>query len=337
LVNILEMIDFEQIVGQKKSIQLLKALIKFDRIGHAYLFAGKEGIGKKITAIAFAKAINCTGLSENHNPCNHCSSCLKIEKGIHPDFRIISPLNSIITIDQIREIKSIIYWRPLESRKKIFLINDAHKMTIEASNSLLKILEEPPEFAVLILITAEPEIILPTIISRCHRISFQPLRVEEQKEILTSMNLHLDNRHLEDILLLSPGSPGKTIELASNLSKMKKKNRYIDWLIRTKPEQMVSNIFSSRDNELTDIIESFLDFVEIMILWFRDILFFKLGLAQEMLCFPSRIDIIKEFAQYYSQEKIILILDDLAEIPERIEKHINPKILLENFIIRLGD
>ena len=337
MVIILNIIDFEKIVGQERALQLLKNIIKSDQIGHAYLFSGKEGIGKRITAIAFARAINCTNLSDDCNPCNSCSSCLKIEKGIHPDFQIISPINSVITIGQIKNIKEIIYWKPLTGRKKIFLVDDAHKMTIEASNSLLKILEEPPEFVVFILITHSPGFILPTIVSRCHQISFQPISATKQKEVLDGMNMSLDDSQWQEIVLLSSGSLRKAIELATDPRKMQEKNRYIEWLLKTKPEQRIVQFFSSSENEVKEILNSFLDFVEIMILWFRDILLFQLGLRKEMFSFPGHTDNIKKYAQYYTQEKTILILNYLTEIPQRTEKHIKPEILLENFIMQLGD
>ncbi|NLL61293.1 MAG: DNA polymerase III subunit delta' [Candidatus Atribacteria bacterium] len=302
------MINFDAVVGQEKPIQILKNLIRFGRIGHAYLFTGPEGTGRKTVAISFAKAVNCLNLPEKYDPCNYCSNCLKTEKGIHSDFHTISPLNSVITIEQIREIKETIYWRPLENRKKIFIISDAHKMTLAASNSLLKILEEPPSYAVLILITSVPENLLPTILSRCHRISFQPLKKAEQKEISNRM--------------------GRGSE---------EKNKYIDWVLKAKSEQPFSYFFSTGEKEIKDITDSFLDFTEVMILWFRDILFLQLGLPQNTLSFPERIDKIKDFAQFYSEERIIAILDYLTQIPEKMEKYINPKILLENFILQIGD
>ena len=298
------MINFDNTVELKKSVQILKNLIKSDKIGHAYLFTGREGSGKKSAAIAFAKAINCSNLSENYNPCNHCSSCLKIEKEIHPDFQIIFPLNSIISIDQIREIKKVIYWPPLESRKKIFIIDDAHKMTIPASNSLLKILEEPPAFAVLILITSKPEILLPTVISRCYQISFKQAK--------------------------------KANELAAEQPVNIEQNRYIDWLLKAKSAKMIHYFFSAQEKELNVITDSLLDFTEVMILWFRDILVFKLGLPQELLSFSGQIDNIVEFAQNYSPDKIMQVLDYLTQIPERMEQHIKPKKLLEKFIMQIG-
>ncbi|MDI9597679.1 MAG: DNA polymerase III subunit delta', partial [Atribacterota bacterium] len=144
------MIDFKEIVGHTKPKQILKNRIKNEKIGHSYLFVGNEGIGKKLTAIAFSKAINCKNISEEQDPCNKCSSCQQIEKNSSADFSIISPVDSVIKIEKIREIKSNIYLHPLTNKKKIYIFDNAEKMTTQASNSLLKILEEPPEYAILI-------------------------------------------------------------------------------------------------------------------------------------------------------------------------------------------
>ncbi len=166
------MIDFKGIIGHYTPIKILKNIIKQDMLGHSYLFIGKEGIGKKLTAIAFSKSINCLNLSNSQESCNSCFSCKKIENNTSTDFNIISPVNSVIKISAIRELKNNIYFQPLENKKKVYIIDDADKMTLEASNSLLKILEEPPDYAVLILITSVPDLILPSIISRCCKIVF---------------------------------------------------------------------------------------------------------------------------------------------------------------------
>ena len=112
----------------------------------------------------------------------------------------------MILLNQIQDIKKTIFWKPLDSRKKIFLIDDAHKMNDEASNSLLKILEEPPPFAVIILITDKPRNLLSTILSRCNRISFFPISIAEQKKVLLSMNESIDIRLLDEAIIFSAGS-----------------------------------------------------------------------------------------------------------------------------------
>jgi DNA polymerase III subunit delta' len=331
------MIDFKQIIGHEKPIQILKNRIKFNRIGHSYLFSGKGGIGKKLIAIAFSKAINCINLSQEQDSCNHCSSCLKIEKNISPDFRIISSEGSGLTIkiDQIRELKRNIYLKPLENRKKLYIIDNADRMTTEASNALLKILEEPPEFAILILITSFPEAILPTILSRCCRLSFKPLKIEQQREIVTRY-LTLAKDELENIIRLSSGSPGKALSIAGNQQKMALKNRFLDSMVKIRPEELIDCIFYP-DKAFPDIKDYLQEYLEMMILWFRDILFLKMGMDINQLFFQEQINTIREYAYQYTEKRIIFILEYLVSIPEELEKHISPNTLLENIFIQLGD
>lgn len=331
------MIDFKEIVGHKKPVQILKNLIKYDRIGHAYLFEGQEGIGKRMTAVAFSKAINCIRLSENQDPCNECPSCLKIEKRIHPDFQMISTPDSVIKIDQIREIKRNIFLQPLENKKKIYLIDNAERMTAEAANSLLKILEEPPEFALLLLITGFPEAILPTILSRCSQLSFKSLSLEDQRKILQKRLTSYHEEDLERLIRLSYGRPGEAMLLSDDKQKMAERDQYIELLTSLKPGEMSDCLFRLNEKVFVKILDSFLDFINLMILWFRDILFMKIGINKDKLIFQRQMIEIQNYARFYSKEKIISILTYLAEIPEKLEKHVNPKILLENIFIQLGD
>jgi len=329
------MIDFKEIVGHTKPKQILKNRIKNEKIGHSYLFVGNEGIGKKLTAIAFSKAINCKNISEEQDPCNKCSSCQQIEKNSSADFSIISPVDSVIKIEKIREVKSNIYLHPLTNKKKIYIFDNAEKMTTQASNSLLKILEEPPEYAILILVTSAPDKILPTIISRCCRLVFKPLEINQQKKIISG-NSSIDEKQLDNLIKLSHGSPGMALDLMRNQDKIKIKDNYIESLVKIKPEELSNYIFSS-EKIFPDITNNFQDFVEMMVLWFRDTLLVKMNIDENQLFFQDKIESIRQYAQWFKKDKIILILEYLATIPEELEKHVNQNILLENFFIRLGD
>ncbi len=331
------MVDFKEIVGHYKPVQILKNLIKYDRIGHAYLFRGQDGIGKRRTAIAFSKAINCHQLSDNQDPCNACSSCRRIEKSMHPDFNIISSPDAVIRIDQIREIKHNIFLHPLENKRKIYLIDNAERMTTEAANSLLKILEEPPEFALLLLITAFPEAILPTILSRCSQLSFKSLSLDDQRIILQKTVTTCPEEELEKRIRLSYGRPGEALSLSDDLEKLSARDQNIDLLTNIKPGEMVHYLFRLNEKVFVKILDSFQDFIDLMILWFRDILFMKIGLKEDRLIFQKQAHEIQNYARFYSQEKIISILKYLSEVPEKLEKHVNPKNLLENIFIQLGE
>ncbi|MFW6130455.1 MAG: DNA polymerase III subunit delta' [Atribacterota bacterium] len=330
------MIDFKNIVGHKNPIEILKNRIKYNKIGHSYLFIGKEGIGKKMTAIAFSKAVNCINLSKEQNPCNQCSSCLKIEKGMSADFNIVFPHNLTIKIDQIRELKNKIYFQPLENKKKIYIIDNADQMTIEAANSLLKILEDPPEYAIIILVTAFPDKILPTILSRCCQLLFKPLKIANQREVLRKKIPLEKEEKIENLIKLTYGNPGKAFNLVENQEKMKEYQQCIDILANMKPEETMDYIFSS-EKMFGEVVNYFSSFTEMMVLWFRDILLFKIGAEREKIIFQDHINVLRHYAEYYSREKVIYILEYLVNIPEKMEIHINPRTLLENILIQLGD
>ncbi|MZG53808.1 MAG: DNA polymerase III subunit delta' [Nitrospinae bacterium] len=181
---------FNRILGQEKPKQILKNALQNSSVAHAYLFYGQESIGKKKAAIELAKALNC-GSSIDGDPCDQCSSCRKIENNTHPDFFFLEPLKStptareaIIKIEAIRELQRKLAYQPYEGKVKVAVIDDADLMNLQAANSFLKTLEEPPSSTLLILISSHPFKLLPTIISRCQTIRFQPLNPENIKRIL---------------------------------------------------------------------------------------------------------------------------------------------------------
>ncbi len=159
------------ISGQPKAATLLARSAGSDKIAHAYLFRGPDGVGKRDAAIAFAARLNCDTL-ENGAACGHCPTCRKLFSGNHPDFIHIEPDGAAIKIGQIRELKKALSFPPLEARHRVALLADVHTMRREAANSLLKTLEEPPADTILILTGDEAGGILPTILSRCQVIPF---------------------------------------------------------------------------------------------------------------------------------------------------------------------
>ena len=186
---------FENIIGNEKNKNILKKSIEQNQISHSYIFSGIEGIGKKEIAKQFAKEILCSNIINN------------------PDFFLIEPEDGKIKIDTIRELQKKIAEKPINLGKKVYIINDAELMTKEAQNALLKTLEEPPEYAVLILITSNENNLLSTIKSRCTRMSFSPLDNKEvEKYIKSNYDINLSERILE----LSQGSIGRAIKLSEN-------------------------------------------------------------------------------------------------------------------------
>lgn len=199
--------NFENIIGNDKNKQLLKDIIKTKSISHGYMFLGISGIGKSLFAKEFAKAILCN----EQTGCNKCKSCIEFDGSNNPDFQIIEPEEKSIKIEQIRLMNSKIYEKPVVSTKKVYIINNAESMTKEAQNCLLKTLEEPPEYAVIILIGTNENMFLNTIRSRCVKINFNKINDEDLKDILVKKYEY--NNITQNLLKLFSGSIGKAISL----------------------------------------------------------------------------------------------------------------------------
>ena len=197
---------FKDIIGQDRAVNILLKTMQRGRVPSSYLFSGESGIGKKLTAINLAKALNCLGSEQSldgndvrvtshdsrvtpYDCCDECFSCKKINSGFHPDFLVISPEGGLIKIEEIRSIDGVLSLKAFEGRYKVVIVDDADSMNMYAANAFLKTLEEPPENSLIILISSNPERLPDTIRSRCSRINFTPLSREScQKVIETVIN-----------------------------------------------------------------------------------------------------------------------------------------------------
>ena len=200
--------SFEKIIGNNKIKNELIKAFRTNSIAHSYIFSGQYGIGKKQIAIEFAKMILC--LNKDNAPCGECKSCLELENDNNPDFNIIKP-DGKIKIDQIRQMLEKVYEKPIISYKKVYIIDDAETMTVEAQNCLLKTLEEPPEYIVIILITSNENNLINTIKSRCLKLTFNPL---ENSEIKQYLEKNLDFQNVSETMLeIFEGSIGKALKV----------------------------------------------------------------------------------------------------------------------------
>ena len=162
---------FDRIIGHSRQKDFLRRTLANNRLAHAYLFEGPEGVGKRLTALALARAVYCL----EGNGCGDCVPCRKIDHNNHPDLQIIEPDGQKIKIEQIRELQRTLSFKPVESSRRICLIDQADKMNEAAANSLLKTLEEPSAETLIILLSARPEALLTTVLSRCQRLPFNRL------------------------------------------------------------------------------------------------------------------------------------------------------------------
>ncbi len=208
---------FNNILGNDKIKESLVSSVKNNKISHSYLFIGIEGIGKKMIAKEFAKMLLCTDINKG---CNKCKSCIEFETNNNPDFKIIEPDGNSLKIEQIREFQAKVYEKPIISTRKVYIIDDSDKMTIEAQNCLLKTLEEPPEYVTIILIGSNENSFLSTIKSRCMILHFEKLSNEIIKNYLQEN--YKTNIDSEIMLEAFQGSIGKAIQLREKQEDYKK-------------------------------------------------------------------------------------------------------------------
>lgn len=316
---------FNQILGQENAVQILQAALTNQRLAHAYLFMGPEGVGKVLTAMTLAKALNCLSPPRPADSCERCPSCLKIISQNHADVISIGADGGLIKIDQIRQLQRRLSYRPLEGGRRACIIDPADQMNEAAANALLKTLEEPPPETHLFLITAKPYRLLPTILSRCQRVKFKPLSLGQVIQILKS-GADLDEAQAHFYASLSGGSAARALDL----SRQKNFEKRLDWL----------NLFSQlKDFSLEEILsraeamakekdeEAAVDGLELWKLWVRDLMVWKLRGPQGKEILINR-DLAREAANEASQYSFGQ-LEDLFELFSRIQKAIAMKSNLQ--------
>lgn len=252
---------FENIIGNSRIKEYLKTSIEQEKVSHSYLFIGIEGIGKKLIAKEFAKRLLCLNDTDS---CDTCKSCIEFISQNHPDFEIIEPDGASIKIEQIRNLQKRIQEKPIISKKKIYIINDSEKMTKEAQNCLLKTLEEPPEYAVLILVGSNESLFLDTIKSRCVILHFEQIEDSKIEEFLTD-NYQMQNLN-SDVLKMFQGSVGKAIELKDKISEYLEIENMLEQLDKKDlidVMQMANTLYSSKDD-----IYSILEYINVILLNF---------------------------------------------------------------------
>ena len=222
--------SFKNVLGHSRPITLLQRAIKNEKVTNSYLFLGSEGIGKKFVALQFAKALNCLGgEAERGDSCDHCTSCKKIDHALHPDVLLIEPEGQNIKVDQVRQLQKELAYKPYEGKRRICILTAADRMAPNMSNILLKTLEEPPLHTVIILLANNSRLMLPTILSRCQPVRFNPLPIPlVLKWLLESKGFN----KAEALLLasLSEGSPGKALEIQEEIRQIPREELLKEWV-----------------------------------------------------------------------------------------------------------
>jgi len=310
--------SFNKIKGQTLAVSRLKGILENDRVPASLLFTGLEGIGKALTAKAFAKALNCASVEAD--ACGRCSSCLRIEENNYPDLFCVEPgkEGGAIKIDTVRRLKKWLSFKPYESVWRVAIIRRAHLLTHEASNALLKTLEEPPENALFILTAIDAARLLPTIVSRCQTVNFVPLDPGVAFDILVSDYGMKD----EDARFVSALAGGSLREAArwSGLKILEEKNRIIDLFLKAVSTDYIDDAEMDLSKEelsrRLDLYES----------WYRDILITKLSGEKSGLINQDREKEIVLAGKGLSIENIIGSLKAIDRARRFMEQNANRKI-----------
>ena len=328
-------INFEGIVGQEQAVEKLKRTLENNQISHAYLFEGEKGLGKKDIALKLALALNCTG--DDRKPCNKCNSCIKMAGGNHPDVKIIEK-DGIIRIDEIRRIAGEMQLKPYEGRYKVYIICDADRMNIESQNALLKTLEEPPSYAVLILLTTRGDSLLPTVISRCQVIKLYPENPEVIKYYLIE-NKKIDERQAHMLAAFSGGIAGRAVELSDNPDFYYRREKIIEICNKL----LTSSLFGVLE-QIVFFEEQRLNIEEIlglMINWYRDLLIYSetknadfitnIDKKEEIDFQAAKIDPVK------IRDIIFIIEKSKSDLKSNVQFHLNMEVMLLNLREVLSD
>ena len=318
---------FKDLKGQDKAIELFRNSVNRDRLAHAYLFFGPAGVGKGLFAKSLAKLLNCEKpLKEKGlvvDCCDECVCCRRIDDFNHPDVHWIrsQAQSKRISIDAIRTLQKEISLKAYEGKFKVFIIEEAHEMTAEAANSLLKTLEEPPRGSLLVLTSNNLGRLLPTIISRCQVVKFYLLEYERLKQILIEdYRVKTDNAHF--LSIASEGRLGQALDLKEKDS-LNKKNRLIEQVCRSERRFSSNDIFNIKDKRGLAIQ------IKYLLNWFRDILIFKAGVAASSVINADRIEKIEARANSFSFQQLEQIITKIDQAHRLIEQNVNPKIALE--------
>lgn len=274
---------FENLIGNGKVKNILKNSIQTNNLLHSYLFVGIDGIGKSLFAKEFAHMILCS--SNQEKPCATCKSCLEFQGGSHPDFlQIESEDGKTIKIEQIRYLQEKIAEKPVTSEKKVYIIRNSDKMTREAANGLLKTLEEPPSYAVLILLTENESKLLATIKSRCTKIAFQALSQEEIKSYLQNQSEEKSFQMTSNMVKQCQGSIGRAIKIAEE----QETYNQVEKIISNIKKENITQIWKDAEI-LYQAKEKIMDLLDYM-----NVVFFEKLREEQDMRYTKAVDVIEE-------------------------------------------
>lgn len=320
------MTGFKDIVGQESIISHMKNAIKLNKISHAYIINGEKGMGKKTIAKIFSMTLQCE--KGEDEPCMQCHSCKQAINNNHPDIRWITHEKpSTIAIDEVREqINNDILIKPYSSKYKIYIVDKAEKLTVQAQNALLKTIEELPAYGIIMLLTNNKDSFLQTILSRCVALEMRPVASTDIINYLREKE-KIPDYQAKMVVNFAGGNLGRAIRLAS----MEEFNELKDMVIRHLTgicDASVTDI-SGYVKEAATFKDNIAEYIDLMVAWFRDVLIFKASKDINQLIFKENISLIEKYVIRISYNGINRIFEAADKVVLRLRANVNFDLTIE--------
>ena len=326
--------SFKDVVGHKDILKYISSAVENNRVSHAYILNGERGSGKRMLANLFAMTLLCeTGKNE---PCGKCHSCKQAESGNHPDIiRVTHEKPNSISVDDIRtQVNNTVDIKPYQGPYKVYIIPQADLMTPQAQNAILKTIEEPPSYAVFLLLTENAETLLPTINSRCVMLKLRNIKDTLIKKYLME-NLEVPDYKADMCTAFAQGNMGRAIMLANS-------EHFNE--IREEAVQLLKHIHDMELNEIVAAVKNIsvykleiTDYLDIIMIWYRDVLLYKATKEIDKVVFKDQLQSIKEQARKSSYEGIELILESLEKAKARLKANVNFDLVMELLFLTIKE
>ena len=328
------MAGFHDILGHEQIIAHLQNAIEEDKVSHAYIFNGAEASGKMMLAEAFAMALQCEG--EGKRPCLECRSCRQAADHNQPDIIYVSHEKpNTIGVDDIRtQINNDIDIKPYSSRYKVYIVDEAQKMNQQAQNALLKTIEEPPAYAIILLLTTNADSFLQTILSRCITLNLKAVKEDKIKEYLMK-HYQIPDYQADICAAFSQGNVGKAIQLASSEEFGELKASVLQLMKRLEDIDLYE--MTGAVKQIAEYKLSVNDYFDLMMIWFRDVLYLKATNDVDGLIFKDEVYDIKKQAAKRSYQGIETILEALEKAKIRLNANVNFDLVIELLLLTIKE
>ena len=328
------MAGFHDILGHEQIIAHLQNAIEEDKVSHAYIFNGPEASGKMMLAEAFAMALQCEG--EGKRPCLECRSCRQAADHNQPDIIYVSHEKpNTIGVDDIRtQINNDIDIKPYSSRYKVYIVDEAQKMNQQAQNALLKTIEEPPAYVIILLLTTNADSFLQTILSRCITLNLKAVKEDKIKEYLMK-HYQIPDYQADICAAFSQGNVGKAIQLASSEEFGELKASVLQLMKRLEDIDLYE--MTGAVKQIAEYKLSVNDYFDLMMIWFRDVLYLKATNDVDGLIFKDEVYDIKKQAAKRSYQGIETILEALEKAKIRLNANVNFDLVIELLLLTIKE